>query len=55
LWFFILSQRSARGCGKFSENTLLRLEHGSGIVLLVLALIHGVLIIIKMNNHSPHP
>ena len=32
---------ASRGYGKFSEKTLLRMEHFSGICLLVLALFHG--------------
>ncbi|MFO1478232.1 MAG: LysE family transporter [Verrucomicrobiota bacterium] len=48
LWFFILSFGSSRGHGKFSEKTLLRMERGSGIGLLALALLHGGHIIWQM-------
>src|SRR5215467_6510301 len=41
LWFISLSWLVSLGHGKFKETTLLRMEHYSGIGLLVLALIHG--------------
>ena len=43
-WFIGLSWVVSRGHGKFSEKALLRMEHVSGICLLVLALAHGVII-----------
>jgi threonine/homoserine/homoserine lactone efflux protein len=52
-WFFVLSYGASRGHGRFSDQTLLRMEHWSGIGLLALALIHGVMIIIEMKNHTP--
>lgn len=52
LWFFVLSYGASRGHGRFSEKTLLRIEHFSGIGLLVLALIHGGQIIWQMTHHS---
>ncbi|HLP75980.1 MAG TPA: LysE family transporter [Candidatus Paceibacterota bacterium] len=52
LWFFILSFSASRGHGRFSEKTLLRIEHGSGIGLLVIALIHGGWIIWEMSRHK---
>src|SRR5213594_1941671 len=45
LWFVGLSWAVSLGHGKFSEKTLLRMEHFSGVGLLVLALIHGGTII----------
>ena len=48
LWFLILSFRSSRGYGKFSDTTLLRIEHWSGVCLLVLALLHGCWIVKQM-------
>lgn len=45
LWFFGLSYAVSLGHKKFSERTLLRMEHFSGVGLLVLALAHGVHII----------
>ncbi len=50
-WFFALSWLVSLGHGKFSEKTLLRMEHFSGIGLLVLALIHGGMIIREMAKH----
>ncbi len=41
LWFFALSFGVSRGHGKFSERTLLKMEHFSGFALLTLGLIHG--------------
>ncbi len=52
LWFFVLSFGASRGHGRFSEKTLLRMEHGSGIGLLVLALIHAGWIIWEMAHHK---
>jgi threonine/homoserine/homoserine lactone efflux protein len=52
LWFFVLSFSASRGHGRFSEKTLLRIEHGSGIGLLVIALIHGGWIIWEMSHHK---
>lgn len=50
LWFFILSWLSALGKGKFSEKTLIKMEHVSGVLLLILALIHGGTIIWQMHK-----
>jgi threonine/homoserine/homoserine lactone efflux protein len=41
LWFSGLSYAVSRGHKKFTEQTLLRMEHGSGFCMLLLALIHG--------------
>ncbi len=54
LWFLGLSWVVSLGHGKFSEKTLLRMEHGSGVGLLVLALIHGAIIINEMAVHRRH-
>ncbi len=51
-WFVGLSWVVSLGHGKFSEKTLLRMEHISGIGLLALALIHGVIIISQMARHK---
>ncbi len=51
-WFTGLSWVVSLGHGKLSEKTLLRLEHGSGVGLLILALIHGGTIIWQM--HGKH-
>ncbi len=52
LWFTSLSWVVSRGHGKFSEKTLLRMEHFSGICLLALALIHGGTIVWQMAHHK---
>ena len=44
-WFFGLAWGVSRGHGKFKERTLLRIERGSGVVLLLLALVHGVMLV----------
>src|SRR5215467_1211555 len=44
-WFIGLSWVVSLGHGKFSEKTLLRMEHLSGVGLLALGLIHGGIII----------
>lgn len=51
LWFLGLSYAVSLGHKKFSERTLLRMEHFSGAGLLVLALIHGVNIVWQMVRH----
>ena len=48
LWFFGLSWAVSLGHQKYSEKTLLRMEHGSGIGLLLLAFGHGAHIIWQM-------
>jgi threonine/homoserine/homoserine lactone efflux protein len=59
LWFIGLSWLVSLGHGKFSQKTLLRMEHGSGVGLLVIALIHGGTIVWQMhlwqvqNGHWP--
>src|SRR5438309_969269 len=52
LWFLGLSWAVSLGHRKFSEHTLLRMEHFSGIGLLVLALIHGIMIARQMAHHT---
>jgi len=50
LWFLVLSWFSSLGQGKFSERTLIKMEHFSGVLLLGLALIHGGTIIWQMHK-----
>jgi threonine/homoserine/homoserine lactone efflux protein len=50
LWFFGLSWAVSLRHGKLSEQTLLRMQHFSGISLLVVALLHGGTIIWQMHN-----
>ncbi|PYJ02826.1 MAG: hypothetical protein DME25_14975 [Verrucomicrobia bacterium] len=52
LWFVGLSWAVSLGHGKFSEATLLRMEHLSGVGMLVLALIHGGTIVWQMRDHG---
>jgi threonine/homoserine/homoserine lactone efflux protein len=52
LWFVGLSWVVSRGHGKFSEKTLLRMEHFSGIGLLVLALLNGGNIVLQLAHHK---
>ena len=56
LWFMGLSWAVSLGHGKFSEKSLLRMERGSGVGLLVLALVHGITIILQLRkaNLWPH-
>ena len=51
-WFLVLGFGASRGQGKFSEKTLLRMEHFSGIGLLVLGLLHGAHIVWQMAHHK---
>ena len=52
LWFFSLSYGVSRKHGKFTEKTLLRMEHISGICLLLLAIGQGVHIVWQMVHHT---
>ena len=52
VWFVALSWFVSLGHGKFSERTLLRMEHLSGVGLLVFALVHGGIIISQMARHK---
>ena len=52
LWFVGLSWVVSLGHGKWSEKTLLRIEHVSGVVLLVVALIHGATILWQAHKHG---
>jgi len=52
LWFSGLSYGVSRGHGKFSEKTLLKMEHFSGAMLLSLGLIHGAHIAWQLAKHK---
>jgi len=52
LWFLFLSHTVARGHGKFSENTLLRLQHISGLCLIITAIFEGVQIALHLARHK---
>ena len=47
-WFLVLSFSSSKGYGKWSEKTLLKIEHISGIALIFFALLDGVWISMRM-------
>jgi threonine/homoserine/homoserine lactone efflux protein len=50
LWFFCLSWLVSLGRGKFSKASLLRVEHLSGVILLLLALSYGWMIILDLRG-----
>jgi threonine/homoserine/homoserine lactone efflux protein len=50
LWFFAIAYAVSLGHKKFSEKTLLRMERGSGIGLLVLALGYGCEIVWQLHR-----
>ena len=52
LWFFELSYAVSRGHGKFSEQTLLKMEHFSGATLLGFGLIQGAHIAWQLARHK---
>jgi threonine/homoserine/homoserine lactone efflux protein len=49
-WFTGLSWGVSLGHGKLSEKTLLRMEHYSGACLLIIALVHGGIMIWQMHS-----
>jgi threonine/homoserine/homoserine lactone efflux protein len=51
-WFAGLAYAVSCGHGKFTDKTLLRMERGSGLCLLALALIHGVYIALELAKHK---
>ena len=52
LWFVGLSWAVSLGHRKFGEETLLRMEHWSGGVLLALALAHGGTLVWQLGHHK---
>jgi threonine/homoserine/homoserine lactone efflux protein len=52
IWFSGLSYAVSRGHGKFTEKTLLRMQHGSGVAMLLLALAQGAHIVVVMVRHQ---
>lgn len=52
LWFLILSFGVSRGHGKFSEKTLLRFQHISGICLILAGLFDGANIVWHLTHHK---
>lgn len=58
LWFLFISFTVSRGHGKFSERTLLRLQHFAGLCLIITAIFEGGQIawhLAKRNHHRPPP
>jgi threonine/homoserine/homoserine lactone efflux protein len=51
-WFFVFSYGTSRGHGKFSEATLLRLQHISGICLITVGLFDGAHIVWQLARHK---
>jgi len=51
LWFLVLAYSSSRGLRKFSEKTLVKIEHWSGVALIIFALLDGVWISKEMVDH----
>jgi threonine/homoserine/homoserine lactone efflux protein len=52
VWFLALSYGASRGHRRFREQTLLRMEHFSGALLLLLGLIHGARIAFQLAKHK---
>ncbi len=52
VWFSGLSYAVSRGHRKLTEQTLLRMEHASGVCLLALAVAQGVHIVWQMVQHK---
>ncbi|HTX21527.1 MAG TPA: LysE family transporter [Candidatus Aquilonibacter sp.] len=50
-WFYTLSFSVSRGHGKFSEKTLLRMQHVSGFCLLMAGLYGGVHVVWQLAHH----
>ena len=53
-WFLSLSFAVSRGHGRFSEKTLLRLQHFSGICLIIFGLLQGTHIAWQLARHNRH-
>ena len=53
-WFTLLSFGVSRSHGRFSEKTLLRLQHFSGICLIIFGLIQGGNLARNMARHNRH-
>jgi len=51
-WFLFLSFAVSRGHGKFSEKTLLRLQHFSGLCLIATAFFQGAQIAWNLAKHK---
>lgn len=54
LWLFGLAWAISLGHQKFSEKTMLRMERGSGVGLIVLGLGQGVYLAVQLAKHMEH-
>ncbi|MEY4918364.1 MAG: hypothetical protein RL616_2277, partial [Verrucomicrobiota bacterium] len=52
LWYLFISFAVSKGHGKFSEKTLLRLQHFSGLCLIATALFQGAQIAWHLARHK---
>lgn len=52
LWFCALSYGVSRGCNRFSESTLVRMQHISGICLLAVGFFDGGHIVWQLARHK---
>lgn len=52
LWFCTLSYGVSRGCGRFSEGTLVRMQHLSGLCLIAVGLFDGGHIVWQLARHK---
>lgn len=55
LWFLGLSWAVSLGHKRLSERTLVRLERGSGLILLGLGLAHGLHLVWQLSHRHPVP
>jgi threonine/homoserine/homoserine lactone efflux protein len=51
LWFLVLSYSVSRGHGKFSQKTLLQMQHLSGFCLLMAGIYGGIHVIWQLTRH----
>ena len=54
LWLFGLAWAISLGHQKFSEKTMLRMERGSGVGLIVLGLGQGAYLAVQLAKHMEH-
>jgi threonine/homoserine/homoserine lactone efflux protein len=52
LWFCALSYGVSRGCNRFSESTLVRMQHLSGLCLIAVGLFDGGHIVWQLARHK---
>src|SRR5882672_103953 len=54
LWLFGLAWAISRGHQKFTEKTMLRMERGSGVGLIMLGLAQGAYLALQLARHMEH-